>query len=119
MTSPELHNVTVYVEKSELRLARDFYGALFGSEPIWEESGHIACFGTADLAICVHEEEAGRPAGTREFFLWADDLDAVQTDLAGAGRSVERIATDRGDNELGTVDPMGNHVRIHRRWTSP
>ena len=65
MRSAQLHNVTVYVEKSELGPARDFYLALFGGDPIWEEGEHIVCFGTAELAICVHEEEPGHPAGTR------------------------------------------------------
>jgi hypothetical protein len=119
MKPAQLHNVTVYVEKSQLRTARDFYLALFGTEPIWEEGDHIACFGTAELAMCVHEEEAGRPAGTREFFLWADDLDAVRAELERAGRTVQRIATAGHYNELGAVDPMGNQVRVHRRPERP
>ena len=66
----------------------------------------VAGYRTYLLAICGHEEEAGHPWGTREFFLRADDLDAVQAELA-LGRTVRRFATGGDDNELGTVDPMG------------
>jgi len=114
MRSLELHNVTMYVQKSELGIARDFYGALFGGDPVWAEDGHIACFGSADLAICVHEEEPGHPAGTKELFFWTDDLEATQADLEGIGSAVDRVL--RHDHtELSTVDPAGNGIRVHRR----
>jgi predicted enzyme related to lactoylglutathione lyase len=114
MRSVELHNVTIYVEKSELGLARGFYRALFGGHPIWAEDGHIACFGSADLAICLHEAEPNHPAGTRELFFWTDDLDSAQADLEATGSAVTRVRRDMG-SELGTVDPAGNQIRVHRR----
>lgn len=111
MRSPQLHNVTLYVEKSALETARTFYRALFGRQPTFEERGHIVCFGTPELAICVHEEEAGHPAGSHEFFFWADDLDDIQADLADTRTSVQ-VA---GDDELRCVDPAGNQIRVHPR----
>lgn len=118
MRSVELHNVTIYVEKSELGLARDFYRALFGRDPIWAEDGHIACFGSADLAICLHEAEPNHPAGTRELFFWTDDLDTAQADLEGNGSAVTRVRRDDLGGELCTVDPAGNEIRVHRRRPS-
>ena len=114
MRSLQLHNVTLYLELSDLRTARDFYRALFNGGPVWEEDGHIACFGTADLAICLHEQEAQHPAGTREFFFWTDDLDGIQLDVEGGGGTVTRVSTGH-DDSLRLVDPAGNDVRVHRR----
>jgi predicted enzyme related to lactoylglutathione lyase len=114
MRSLILHNVTTYVEKSELRFARDFYRALFGRDPVWAEEDHIVCFGSTDLAICLHEEEPGHRAGTRELYFWTDDLDSVQADLEGAGSAVTRVLHHE-DSELCTVDPAGNEIRVHRR----
>ena len=95
MPIPLLHNVTIYVDTTRFEAVRAFYAELSGTAPAWEEPGHIACFGTADLAICVHAEEPGHPAGANELFFWSDDVD--------------------GDNEVQLVDPLGNQVRLHRR----
>jgi catechol 2,3-dioxygenase-like lactoylglutathione lyase family enzyme len=114
MRTAQLHNVTLYVERTELDRVREFYVALFGSDPMWEERGHIACFGSTELAICVHEAEEGRPSGICEFFLWAEDLDAMEADLNAVGSPVRRIARDGDQGELATVDPAGHHVRVHR-----
>lgn len=115
MRSLQLHNVTLYVEKPRFDPGREFYQALFGRDPVWVEPGHIACLGTAELAICVHEEEAGHPAGTRELFFWGQDLDRIQADLEATGASVRRTATTSGDSELHCVDPTGNQIRVHPR----
>lgn len=109
-----LHNVTLYVERSRFPAARGFYRALLATDPMWEEPGHIACFGSGDLAVCVHEAEPGHDAGTRELFFWADDLDAVQADVAAAGFATRR-ARGPGTDELHFVDPEGNDVRVHLR----
>ncbi len=88
-----LHNVTFYVGAEEFDRVRDFYADL-GIPVVFEEPGHLCCFSVGDeLAICVHEAEPGHPAGTRELFLWAD------------------VGTD----EMRVTDPLGNHVRLHRR----
>ena len=87
--------MTFYVHPSRFEAVRAFYAELSGTAPVWEDPGHIACFGTVDLAICVHEEEPGHPAGATELFFWIGDLD--------------------GDGELQLVDPLGNQVRLHRR----
>lgn len=115
MRSLQLHNVTMYVEKSELGFAGDFYSALFGADPLWAEDGHIACFGSADLAICLHEEDPRHLAGTREFFFWTEDLDSAQADIECTGSAVTRVRRDHEDSELCTVDPIGNEIRVHRR----
>ena len=115
MRTAQLHNVTLYLERAELDRVREFYVALFGGDPMWEERDHIACFGSTEVAICVHEAEEGRPAGTCEFFLWAEDLDAVEADLNAVGSRVRRIARAGDQTELATVDSAGHHVRVHRR----
>ena len=93
MPPPVLHNVTFYVEQSTFEAVRAFYADLAGAPPVWEEPAHIACFGSNELAVCVHEEEAGRPAGTTELFFWTDDV----------------------ADEVELVDPAGHRVRLHRR----
>lgn len=97
MRPPVLHNVTLYVERARFDAVRAFYAELAGTAPVWEEPGHIACFGTDELALCVHEEEPSREAGAHEFFFWVDET--------GAGDGAE----------VSSVDPEGNHVRLHRR----
>jgi catechol 2,3-dioxygenase-like lactoylglutathione lyase family enzyme len=92
----QLHNVTFYVSRDALGDVRDFYAERLGLPVIFEEAGHICCFGVGDdLAICVHEAEPGHPAGARELFLWADDPD--------------------GGAEVSLTDPLGNQVRLHHR----
>jgi len=90
----QLHNVTLYVDRDEFADVRAFYAERVGLAVVFEEPGHICCFGAGDdLAICVHEAEPGHPAGTRELFLWVDDLLA----------------------EVVLNDPMGTQLRLHRR----
>lgn len=90
----QLHNVTLYVSRHEFDDVREFYAERIGLPVVFEEAGHICCFGVGDdLAICVHEAETGHPAGTRELFLWVE---------AGSG-------------EGRLTDPVGNQVRLHRR----
>ena len=87
-----LHNVTFYVAAAEFDEVRRFYAERLGLPVVFEEAGHICCFGVGDgVAICVHEAEPGHPAGTRELFLW----------------------TDTDEERL--TDPLGNQVRLHRR----
>ena len=94
----QLHNVALYVEREDFDGVRAFYAETVGLPVIFEEPGHICCFGVGhDLAICVHEAEPGHPAGTRELFLWVDE---------------------NGFDPLAAVlltDPMGNQLRLHRR----
>ncbi len=63
-----LHNVTLYVQKERLGEERAFYADAVGLPIVFEESAHICCFevgeGSTDVAICIHEEEQERPAGT-------------------------------------------------------
>lgn len=110
MSPMVLHNVTVYVERGKFEAVRAFYAALAGGSPVWQDAGHIACFGSADVALCVHEEEPGHRSGTREFFFWMDDLDAAETEALRCGLDVRRIG-----EELHTMDPEGNLVRLHTR----
>ena len=92
----QLHNVTLYVDREEFADVRAFYAESVGLAIVFEDSGHICCFGAGDdLAICVHEAEPGHPAGTREPFLWVDDPD------------------DPAEATL--TDPLGNQVRLHQR----
>ena len=92
----QLHNVTLYVGRDELDDARAFYAERLGLPVVFEEAGHICCFGAGDdLAICIHEAEPGRPAGGHELFLWVDD--------------------GQGDGEVRLTDPLGTHVRLHGR----
>ena len=92
----ELHNVTLYVAADELDAMRTFYAERLGLPVVFEEGGHICCFGVGgDVAICVHEAEPAHPAGTRELFLWVDDVD--------------------GGREVRLADPAGNQVRLHPR----
>ena len=87
-----LHNVTLYVGADEFGEVRRFYAEAVGLTVVFEEAGHICCFGAGEgLAICVHEAEPGHPAGTRELFLW--------TEVEG---------------EVRLTDPVGNQVRLHR-----
>ncbi len=65
---------------------------------VFEEAGHICCFGVGDdLAVCVHEAEPGHPAGAHELFFWVDEA-----------ASEERL-----------TDPVGNQVRLHQRQELP
>lgn len=105
-----LHNVTIYVERSEFEAVRGFYSALSGGSDVWQEPGHIACFGSAEVALCVHEEEPGHDAGAREFFFWVDDMDGVEAAVREAGTDVQRVG-----GELRCADPEGNLVRLHAR----
>jgi predicted enzyme related to lactoylglutathione lyase len=113
MERPQLHNVTVYVNAFDFERMRAFYVALFHGEVVWEEPGHIVCVGTDDLALCVHEAERDHPAGTREFFLHARDLDRLVAALEATGADVRRSAS--AADEIHCVDPVGNHIRIPRR----
>lgn len=89
-----LHNVTFYVARDDFASVRAFYAEHLGLAVIFEEPGHICCSAAGDdLAVCVHEAEPGRPAGARELFLWADDA----------------------SGEVRLTDPLGTHVRLHRR----
>ena len=105
-----MHNVTVYVARSRFEAVRSFYAALTGGAAVWQEPRHIACFGTADVALCVHEEESGHDASVREMFFWVDDVDRVEAELRRAGIDVRRVG-----GELRGVDPEGNLVRLHAR----
>ena len=92
----QLHNVTLYVDRDEFADMRAFYAERIGLAVVFEEPGHICCFGAGDdLAICIHEAEPGHPAGTRELFLWADNTNAT--------------------TEIRLTDPQGNQVRLHQR----
>ncbi len=105
MRGAVLHNVTIYVEQSRFEAVRRFYRTLAGAPAVWEEPGHIACFGSAELAVCVHEAEPGHEAGTRELFFWVDDVDAVQAEAHRTGIELQRV----GD-ELRCVDPQGTLI---------
>ncbi len=109
-----LHNVTLYVERSRFEPVRTFYAVLAGRPPVWEEPRHIACFGTADMALCVHEAEPGHVAGARELFFWVKDVERVEAELAQTGVEVQRVG-----EELHCIDPEGNQVRLHARRTRP
>jgi catechol 2,3-dioxygenase-like lactoylglutathione lyase family enzyme len=111
----QLHNVTIYVAHDDMERACAFYRSVFGAAPFWEEPGHIACFGTAELAVCVHEEEGAQPAGTHELFLWDDDLVQAEADLNATLADVRRVTTPEVDEELRATDPWGNRIRIHPR----
>jgi catechol 2,3-dioxygenase-like lactoylglutathione lyase family enzyme len=111
----QLHNLTMYVAHDDMDRACAFYRGVFGAAPIWEEPGHIACFGTAELALCVHEQDGARRAGTHELFLWDDDLDRAEADLNATLADVRRVTTPSADEELQATDPWGNGIRIHRR----
>jgi GrpB-like predicted nucleotidyltransferase (UPF0157 family) len=90
----QLHNITLYVNGGELDKVREFYAKRLGLPVVFEEAGHICCFGVGDdLAICVHEAEAGHPAGTGELFLWVEGV----------------------SGEVCLTDPAGNQVRLHQR----
>ena len=92
----QLHNVTFYVDSGDFDAVRAFYADRLGLPVVFEEVGHLCCFGAGEgLAICVHEAEPGHPAGSRELFLW----------VAGA--------SDRPETRL--TDPVGNRVRFHAR----
>jgi predicted enzyme related to lactoylglutathione lyase len=112
MERPQLHNVTVYVDPFDFERVRAFYAALFDGQVAWEEPGHIACVGTSDLALYVHEAERDRPAGSTEFFLHAHDLDHIAAAVQATGAQVRRSATGE---EIHCVDPVGNQIRIHPR----
>lgn len=90
-----LHNITFYVDRDGFDGMRQFYAERLRLPVVFEEAGHIVCFDVGDdLAICIHEAEAGHPSGERELFLWVDDL---------------------GDHpEVALADPAGNRVRLHR-----
>ncbi len=93
---PELHNVTLYVARDLFDDVREFYATTLGLAVVFEEPGHICCFGVGDqIAVCVHEAEHGHQAGNTELFFWTDEL-------------------DRGP-ELQLVDPLGNQIRLHLR----
>jgi catechol 2,3-dioxygenase-like lactoylglutathione lyase family enzyme len=98
----QLHNVTIYVGRDDFDDVRWFYANQVGLPVVFEEPGHISCFGSGkDVAICIHEAEPGHPAGTRELFLWVDDA---------------RVDPDA---ELHLDDPVGNQIRLHRRLPEP
>lgn len=111
----QLHNVTIYVARGDFERVSAFYRAAFGSDPIWQEPGHITCFGGSDMALCVHEEEADHPAGTHELFFWAEDLDQAESELRAASSEARRAVSAAGEEALRAVDPFGDAVRIHRR----
>ena len=91
----ELHNVTLYVASDAFEAVREFYASL-GLPVVFEEAGHICCFGVGeDLAVCVHEAEPGHAAGATELFFWVDGVDE--------------------DAELRLADPLGNQIRLHLR----
>lgn len=97
----QLHNVTVYAAPGELEEHRAFYLALYGRDPVWEQPGHIHCFGSADLAVCLHEEEPGHPPGSRELFFWTDTSIECRPTSSGpaplsGGRPVSTARTNFG-----------------------
>lgn len=93
---PELHNVTLYVAGDVFDDVREFYATTLGLPVVFEEPGHICCFGVSDqIAVCLHEPEPGHQAGTTELFFWAAEL-------------------DRG-TEVHLADPVGNQIRLHLR----
>lgn len=92
---------------------RRFYAGVLGSDPLFEEPGHICCFdvsgGGRPLALCVHEAEpgAGHPGGTRT------DVDHAGRRAEGAGHPTRTM--DRGELQL--RDPLGYRLRPHpARW---
>jgi len=87
-----LHNVTIYVKPEWLGAMRDFYGNLVGSDPVFEDPGRIVCFGTTEMAICIHAEEPGHPAASTELFFWSNESQEVQLS-----------------------DPIGHQVRLQPR----
>ena len=94
----QLHNVTFYVSPDQLDAVRAFYAERLGLPVVFEEAGHLCCFGVGDdLAVCIHESEPGHPSGARELFLWVDKAP-----------SEERL-----------TDPAGNQVRLHQRQELP
>ena len=111
----QLHNVTIYVAREDAERACAFYRAVFASAPMWEEPGHIACFGTAEFALCIHEQEGAHRAGTQELFFWDDDVDSAEAELSARTADVRRVITSAGDEEVHATDPWGNAIRIHRR----
>ncbi len=112
-----LHNVTFYVQKEHLGEARAFYAEALGLPIVFEESAHICCFqvgdGPTDVAICIHEEEHERPAGTCELFFYVDEEAEWVRASNLPGATTVRLAD--GTIELRLVDPEGNLVRLHRR----
>ena len=92
----ELHNVTLYVARDAFDDVRKFYATSLGLPVVFEEAGHICCFGVGDhVAVCVHEAEPGHPAGNTELFFWVDAVD-------------RRV-------EVQLADPLGNQIRLHVR----
>ncbi len=90
----ELHNVTLYVARDAFDSVREFYATTLGLPVVFEEAGHICCFGVGEhVAVCVHEAEPGHAAGATELFFWVDGVD--------------------GDAESQLVDPLGNQIRLH------
>lgn len=98
LADAQLHNLTIYVERDDFDDVRSFYAQEVGLAVVFEEAGHVCCFGAGnDVAICIHEAEPGHAAGTKELFLWTND------------------ARVDAQAELRLDDPVGNQVRLHRR----
>ncbi len=92
----ELHNVTLYVARNVFDDVRAFYAESLGLPVVFEEAGHICCFGVGNqVAVCVHEAEPGHPAGSTELFFWVDALDA--------------------GSDVQLADPLGHQIRLHLR----
>jgi hypothetical protein len=73
------------VARSEFERLRTFYKDVLELQVVFADPGHISCVGAgAELGICVHEEEPGHPAGTRELFFYVDDFEPYAERALGA-----------------------------------
>lgn len=117
------HNVTRYVPRGQLEAAAAFYRDILGLKSAVYQLDHIACFELVgyDVALCIHEEEDGHPAGTTELVFGAADP-LVIADRA-TSRGYERLEDEVLVNGLRLPrlsDGGGTDVRIdgHQRRSS-
>jgi len=111
-----LHNVTYYARKSDFERLRVFYKDVLDLQVVFAEPDHISCVAAGgELGICVHEEEPGHPAGTRELFFYVDDYESFAERARSLGYDAEVKPLSTGTLELWLTDSQGNQVRCHRR----
>src|SRR6185312_2354160 len=98
---PQFHNITIYVGKGELEESAGFYRDVLGLKPVFQRPGHIACFDLLghEVALCLHEEEDGHPAGVTELGFWTGDPAELARLASEAGLAVSEVGYADGHRD--------------------
>jgi predicted kinase len=113
---PELrfHNITIYVPKAQLEETAVLYRDVLGLKPVFNRPGHIACFDLLgyDVALCLHEEEVGHPAGVTEVGFWTTRPADFARRASEAGLAVSEVSYADGHQDPLVTDQAGTQVRL-------